>query len=54
MALGWASDDPAHRRRPLATIAKRYAAAGLDTRYYNPEIHLGAFALPTYMKELMR
>jgi len=54
MALGWASDDPAHRRRPLATIEKRHAAAGLDTRYYNPEIHLGAFALPTYMKELMR
>ncbi len=54
MALGWASDDPGHRRRPLETIAGRYAAAGLDTRYYNPEIHLGAFALPTYMKELMR
>ena len=54
MALGWASDDPEHRRRPLATIEERYAAAGLDTRYYNPGIHLGAFALPTYMKELMR
>ena len=54
MALGWASDDPDHRRRPLATIERRYAAAGLDTRYYNPEIHLGAFALPTYMRELMR
>ena len=54
MALGWASDDPDHRRRPLRTIEERYAAAGLDTRYYNPEIHLGAFALPTYMKELMQ
>ena len=54
MALGWASDETEHRRRTLETITGRYAAVGLDTRYYNPEIHLGAFALPTYMKELMR
>jgi len=54
MALGWASDDPRHRRAPLEAVRQRYAAAGLETRYYNPEIHLGAFALPNYMKALMR
>ena len=26
---------------------------GLKTRYYNPELHAGCFALPTYVKELL-
>jgi spermidine synthase len=53
MAFGWASLDPAHRRHDLATIAARYSAAGIETRYYNPETHLAAFALPNYVKALM-
>ncbi len=54
MALGWASDEPDHRRRPLEALEERYAAAGLETRYYNPALHRGAFALPNYIRELMR
>lgn len=26
---------------------------GLKTRYYNPELHVGCFALPTYVQELL-
>lgn len=29
----------------------RWRDFGLRTRYYNPELHRGAFALPTYVKE---
>ncbi len=53
MAFGWASDDAEARRQPLAVIADRYAKAGLTTRYYNPDIHLAAFALPNYVRALM-
>jgi spermidine synthase len=46
MAFGWASDDTSLRQQPLETIARRFAAAAIDTRYYTPEIHRAAFALP--------
>lgn len=31
----------------------RYSSYGLDTRYYNPDLHRGAFALPTFVKTLI-
>jgi spermidine synthase len=49
MAFGWASDNASLRRQPLDIITRRFAAAAIDTRYYTPEIHLAAFALPRYM-----
>jgi spermidine synthase len=49
MAFGWATDDETLRQLPLATLQQRYAAAELDTRYYNPQIHQAAFALPQYI-----
>ena len=33
--------------------AQRWNSLGLYTRYYNTELHQGAFALPTYVKELL-
>lgn len=54
MAFGWASDDQALRRTPLATLGERFAASGIATRYYNPEIHEAAFALPGYVRALVR
>lgn len=30
-----------------------WEALGITTRYYNPEIHRGAFMLPTYVRELL-
>jgi spermidine synthase len=51
MAFGWASDNASLRRQPLEVIARRFAKAAIDTRYYTPEIHRAAFALPRYLLE---
>ena len=53
MALGWASMDAAAREVPRETLRARYAAVRPDTKYYNPEVHLGAFALPNYVRALI-
>ena len=34
--------------------AARWEKLGIATRYYNTELHRGAFALPNYVKELLR
>jgi spermidine synthase len=52
MAFGWATDGVA-RDVALQTLKSRHAAAGLSTRYYTPEVHKAAFALPGYVKALM-
>src|SRR3954469_1972399 len=52
MAMGWASDNTKLRRVPLATIAARYQGAGrFVTKYWSPEVHVAAFALPRFMAE---
>ena len=33
--------------------AKRWLSLGIETRYYNPELHVGSFALPTYVNRLL-
>ncbi|MBN2898340.1 MAG: polyamine aminopropyltransferase [Clostridia bacterium] len=33
---------------------EKWNELGLKTRYYNTDIHRGAFALPTYVKEMMK
>lgn len=53
MAFGWASDNHDLRTVPLATLEARFAAATLDTRYYNPPVHRAAFALPGYIADLI-
>ena len=53
MAFGWASDDVALRQTPLDLLQERFAAAGIATRYYTPEVHQGAFGLPGYVAELI-
>ena len=53
MAFGWASDQTALREVPLDVLQERFAAAGIATRYYTPEVHRGAFALPGYVAELV-
>jgi spermidine synthase len=55
MAMGWATDDPALRDVPAATLAARYAAAGgFATRYWTPEVHRAAFALPRFISDSVR
>ncbi len=53
MTLAWASDDTSKREVPLTTLEQRYAASGMRTRYYNPQVHAGAFALPQYVVEAL-
>ncbi|RYJ03120.1 MAG: polyamine aminopropyltransferase [Acetobacteraceae bacterium] len=53
MTLGWAAKDAGLRAVPLAEIRARAQAAGMLglTRYWTPEIHLGAFNLPPYIAQ---
>ena len=53
MTLGWAAKDASLRQVPVETIRARAAAAGILglTRYWTPEIHVGAFHLPPYIAE---
>ena len=54
MAMGFASDNARLRRIDAATLAARYAAAGqFPTRYWTPELHVGAFALPRFIAEVL-
>jgi spermidine synthase len=52
MAMGWATDNPKLRHIGVTTIANRYARAGrFRTRYWTPEVHVAAFALPRFMAD---
>lgn len=53
MCYGWASNDPALRRHSLEELTRRYEKAGLKTRFYRPDVHLGALALPGYVREIV-
>jgi len=52
LAIGWATDDVKLRRASVKTIADRYNKAGrFPTRYWTPEVHVAAFALPRFIAE---
>jgi spermidine synthase len=52
MAMGWATDDKGLRQAPVKTIAARYRKAGsFSTKYWTPEVHVAAFALPRFIAE---
>lgn len=53
MTFAWGSDVPELRRVPPEVLRRRFAAAALPTRYYTPELHQAAFALPRYLIEAM-
>jgi spermidine synthase len=53
MALGWGTDNETLRAVSANDLEQRYNAAGLDTRYYTPEIHKGAFALPRFIADIV-
>ncbi|WP_372425926.1 polyamine aminopropyltransferase [Salinarimonas chemoclinalis] len=53
IALGFASDaDLVPGDLPL--LRERFAAARLETRYYAPDVHVGAFALPPEVRTLLQ
>ena len=52
LAIGWATDDVKLRHASVKTIADRYNKAGrFPTRYWTPEVHVAAFALPRFIAE---
>jgi spermidine synthase len=55
MSYGWATDNPKLRHRKVGRIERRYKEAGsFPTRYWRPDVHVAAFALPAYVRELVR
>ncbi len=54
LAMGWATDNKALRQTPIPTLAARYRQAGsFKTKYWTPEVHRAAFALPRFIAELV-
>ena len=53
MTFAWATDNVAARKLPEVTIAERFVAANIKTRYYNPAIHVASFALPQYILDAL-
>lgn len=53
MTFAWASDDPTLRQQSADRIRERWNEAGVGTRYYTPELHAGAFALPRYILDAL-
>ena len=54
MSFGWATDNEKLRRHRRKRIERRYEKAGaFPTRYWRPDVHVAAFALPTYVRELV-
>ncbi|OGT79025.1 MAG: spermidine synthase [Gammaproteobacteria bacterium RIFCSPLOWO2_02_FULL_52_10] len=53
MTFAWATDNKALRATSLPVLKRRFKRAKLKTRYYNPEIHMAAFALPQYLQETL-
>ncbi|RML46098.1 hypothetical protein APX70_200073 [Pseudomonas syringae pv. maculicola] len=49
MTFAWGATDKSYRKLPLETLRQRFSGSGIVTRYYNPEVHIGAFALPQYV-----
>ncbi|MFL9813218.1 polyamine aminopropyltransferase [Stutzerimonas sp. VN223-3] len=49
MTFAWGACDSDSRKLSLETLSQRFAGSGIVTRYYNPHVHLGAFALPQYV-----
>jgi len=54
MTYGWATDDKKLRQHRRKKIERRYEKAGaFPTRYWRPDVHVAAFALPNYVRELV-
>lgn len=50
----WAFTFATQKYRPLENFQEdRFRESNLELRYYNKDIHFGAFALPTFFKELV-
>jgi spermidine synthase len=53
LAFGFATDAEARLAPDLGALQARFGAAALATRYYTPHVHLGAFALPGHIEQIV-
>jgi spermidine synthase len=53
LSFGWATDNEKLRQHSKKKIEKRYDKAPFETRYWRPNVHVAAFALPIYVLELI-
>jgi spermidine synthase len=52
MAMGWATDNKKLRQTEAKVIAARYRKAGsFPTKYWTPDVHAAAFALPRFIAD---
>lgn len=51
MTFAWGSKDINLRKLPVGVLQERFNQAAMATRYYSPDIHVAAFALPPYVLE---
>lgn len=53
MTLGFSTMNPELVSVPVEDLRSRFAALQIKTRYYTPDLHLGAFALPRFILDLL-
>ncbi|MGI9410290.1 MAG: polyamine aminopropyltransferase [Hyphomicrobiaceae bacterium] len=51
--ISWASDDARHLQVAATTLKRRATRRGIKSRYWTPEFHVGAFALPGYIQKIV-
>lgn len=49
MTLGWATDNADLRKQAASVLQERFDAQDIETRYYTPDVHAAAFALPRFI-----
>lgn len=52
-ALNWASDNKKLRRLDVDELTAKHKKSKIKTRYWTPRVHLGAFALPQYIQDIV-
>lgn len=51
----WLFGFASKKYHPVGDLKREaFKDAKLNARYYNPNLHVGAFSLPTYVEELLR
>jgi len=53
LSFGWAADNKKLRQHSKKKIERRYEKAAFETRCWRPNVHVAAFALPSYVLELV-
>ena len=53
LSFGWATDNKKLRQHSKKKIERRYEKAAFETRCWRPNVHVAAFALPSYVLELV-